>query len=88
MVCQRRRAAKVIPSQEILNKKLWLLECFQNIPCDPCAHACPYDAILPFTDIYNLPLVDYDKYRLWTMYFILPRATIFIIDMNYSSEKL
>ncbi len=80
---------KVIPSQEILNKKaVVIIECFQNIPCDPCAHACPYDAILPFTDINNLPLVDYDKcIGCGLCISSCPGLAIFVIDMNYSSEK-
>jgi len=28
-----------------------VIECYQSIPCDPCATACPRGAILPFVDI-------------------------------------
>jgi len=38
-----------------------VIECFQSIPCDPCATACPRGAILPFADINDRPIIDDDK---------------------------
>ena len=32
-----------------------IIECFQEIPCNPCTISCPFDAILPMEDINNLP---------------------------------
>ena len=35
------------------------VECFQEIPCDPCHAACPTGAIGAFVDINDLPAVDH-----------------------------
>src|SRR6056297_485525 len=52
---------KVIPPSKVLAQgPVVIVECFQNIPCDPCAASCPSGAIQPFEDINDLPLVDYD----------------------------
>ena len=32
-----------------------IIECFQEIPCNPCTISCPFDAILPMEDINDLP---------------------------------
>lgn len=37
-----------------------LLECFQEIPCNPCSTSCPFHAILPMEDINDLPRLEAD----------------------------
>ncbi|NLA95740.1 MAG: 4Fe-4S binding protein [Clostridiaceae bacterium] len=32
-----------------------IIECFQEIPCNPCTISCPFGAILPMGDINDLP---------------------------------
>ncbi len=32
-----------------------VIECFQEIPCNPCSLACPFQAIRPMADINELP---------------------------------
>ena len=80
---------KVMPPEDILAKKpVVMVECFQNIPCDPCAASCPFGAILPFEDINDLPAVDYDKCTgCGICVTSCPGLAIFVLDMNYSDKE-
>jgi Fe-S-cluster-containing hydrogenase component 2/bacterioferritin-associated ferredoxin len=50
------------PGLEVLSqKKCVVVECSQNIPCNPCESACPHDAIIVGEPITNLPVVDKEK---------------------------
>ena len=50
------------PGMETLkNKKCVVIECKQNIPCNPCESACPHHAITIGNPITNLPVVDSEK---------------------------
>lgn len=47
------------PGEEILTqKKCVVVECSQNIPCNPCEAACPHHAIVVGEPITNLPVVN------------------------------
>lgn len=50
------------PGEEVLaKKKCVVVECEQNIPCNPCEAACPHQAIIVGEPITNLPVVDPEK---------------------------
>lgn len=50
------------PGEEVLSqKKCVVIECRQNIPCNPCEAACPHHAITIGEPITNLPVVDKGK---------------------------
>lgn len=50
------------PGLDTLNKKKCVVvECKQNIPCNPCENACPHGAIVVGNPITNLPVVDPEK---------------------------
>lgn len=50
------------PGEEVLaKKKCVVVECEQNIPCNPCEAACPHQAITVGEPITNLPVVDPEK---------------------------
>lgn len=50
------------PGMEALSKKKCVvIECKQNIPCNPCEAACPHHAITIGEPITNLPVVDTEK---------------------------
>lgn len=50
------------PGTGVLNKKKCIvIECQQNIPCNPCEAACPHHAITVGEPITNLPVVDPEK---------------------------
>jgi ferredoxin len=80
---------KVVPDKKRLAKgPVVIIECFQKIPCDPCAASCKLGAIKPFKDINDLPIVDFDKCTgCGICISSCPGLAIFVIDMNYSDEK-
>jgi len=80
---------KVIPDKKRLAQgPVVIIECFQKIPCDPCAISCKLGAIKPFKDINDLPQVDFDKCSgCGICISSCPGLAIFVIDMNYSEEK-
>ena len=49
-----------LPNKKQLEKGVAIIECVQNIPCNPCVDACPFNAI-SMKDINDLPVVDFDK---------------------------
>lgn len=50
------------PGEKVLGqKKCVVIECRQNIPCNPCESACPHHAITVGEPITNLPVVDPEK---------------------------
>jgi len=80
---------KVIPDKKRLAQgPVVIIECFQKIPCDPCAISCKLGAIKPFKDINDLPIVDFDKCTgCGICISSCPGLAIFVIDMNYSDNK-
>lgn len=49
-----------LPSKKQLEKGVAILECVQDIPCDPCVDSCPVNAI-SMKDINAPPVNDFDK---------------------------
>ena len=80
---------KIIPGKKRLARgPVVIIECFQKIPCDPCAISCKFGAIKPFKDINELPQVDFDKCSgCGICISSCPGLAIFVIDMNYSEGK-
>ncbi|MDO9555630.1 MAG: 4Fe-4S binding protein [Atribacterota bacterium] len=80
---------KVIPDKKRLAQgPVVIIECFQKIPCDPCAISCKLGAIKPFKDINDLPIVDFDKCTgCGICISSCPGLAIFVIDMSYSEEN-
>jgi len=81
--------SKVIPDQERLSQgAVAIIECFQKIPCDPCAASCKFGAIQPFKDINDLPQIDFDKCTgCGACISACPGLAIFVIDQNYSDKE-
>ncbi len=48
------------PTNEQLKKGVAIIECIQEIPCDPCVAICPVDSI-SMKDINDTPKIDYNK---------------------------
>ena len=80
---------KIIPDKKRLAQgPVVIIECFQKIPCDPCAISCKLGAIKPFKDINDLPQVDFEKCTgCGICISSCPGLAIFVIDMNYSDDK-
>ncbi|NLB50519.1 MAG: 4Fe-4S binding protein [Clostridiaceae bacterium] len=72
----------VLPSAERRAKGPYaVIECFQEIPCNPCSDSCPFDAILPLEDINELPQLVPDLCTgCGICAGVCPGLAIFIID--------
>jgi Fe-S-cluster-containing hydrogenase component 2 len=79
----------VLPSpQRLAQGPVAIIECFQEIPCDPCSAACRRGAILPFTDICGLPRVDHALCNGCGLCVIhCPGLAIFVVDLSKSSDR-
>lgn len=49
------------PKLEDLKRPKAIIECYENIACNPCSTSCPFEAITIGKDINNLPVVDFNK---------------------------
>lgn len=66
-----------------------IVECFQRIPCNPCATACIKGAIIPFDDINNLPKIEHDNCNGCSLcVFNCPGLAIMVIDYTYSESHV
>ena len=49
------------PTLETLLKPKAIIECYQQIPCNPCETSCPFEAITIGNDINHTPVIDFSK---------------------------
>ena len=65
-----------------------IIECFQPIPCNPCATSCPRNAILPFEDINDIPIIDNNKCNGCGICITkCPGLAIMVVDMTWSETR-
>ena len=82
-------AEAVLPSLERLGKgPVVVIECFREIPCNPCAAACPRGAIQPFADINDRPVVDVDRCNGCGLCIShCPGLAIRVVDLTWSETE-
>ncbi|HNZ50771.1 MAG TPA: 4Fe-4S binding protein [Bacilli bacterium] len=49
------------PNLESLQKPKAIIECYEEIPCNPCSTSCPFKAIYIGPNINKRPQVDFNK---------------------------
>ncbi len=78
----RDQLERLLPSAERRARGPYaMIECFQEIPCNPCSTACPFNAILPMKDINEIPAIDLDRCTgCGVCAGVCPGLAIFIID--------
>jgi Fe-S-cluster-containing hydrogenase component 2 len=74
------------PGAECLERrKVAVLECVEDIPCNPCEVACPTGAIVVGTPITNLPRIDGEKCTGCSLCVaICPGLAIFVVEKNHA----
>jgi Fe-S-cluster-containing hydrogenase component 2 len=80
--------APIYPSAERLAAgPVAIVECFQEIPCNPCIKACRRGSISMPRDINDLPVVDFDSCNGCGLCISLcPGLAIFVVDTTYSKD--
>jgi len=79
----------LLPSNQRLNKgPVVVVECVQEIPCDPCAEACPKKAITIEGNITNIPKVNFELCNGCTLCIsCCPGLAIFVVNKNYNEKE-
>ena len=77
------------PSEERFQKgPVAVIECIQEIPCDPCAYACSQGAISVGRPITRLPRLDEEKCTGCGLCIpSCPGLAIFVVDKTYSPRE-
>ena len=77
------------PSKERLEKgAVAVIECIQEIPCNPCETACKFKAIIIGEPITNLPRLIEDKCKgCGECIPSCPGLAIFLVDLAYSPNE-
>ena len=88
-IADREDIDSVWPSEERLSKgPVVIVECFQEIPCNPCETSCPRKAITVGSDINALPQVDHSKCNGCSICVArCPGLAVFVVDASGDRES-
>lgn len=76
------------PKERLIKGPVAIIECFQQIACNPCTKACPQGAIHMEPDINALPKLDFDACSgCGICVSRCPGLAIFVVDMSYSETE-
>jgi len=82
-------ARGAVPTKERLAAgPVVMVECIENIPCNPCAYACPRKAITIDGELTDTPKVDFSKCNGCTLCIAkCPGLAIFVVHKNFSKTE-
>lgn len=76
------------PSEERLNEgPVAVIECLEEIPCNPCETACPKKSITVGYPITNLPEFNETCTGCGKCLVVCPGLAIFLVDKNHSPNE-
>ncbi len=80
---------KILPPDSIREGGPYvIMECFEEIPCDPCYTSCPTGAVEKFDNINDLPKINFPKCTGCGICISkCPGVAVFVIDETYSPKK-
>ncbi len=90
VVSPRDLAARgAVPTKERLAAgPVVMVECIENIPCNPCAYACPRKAITIEGELTDTPKVDFDKCNGCALCIAkCPGLAIFVVHRDFSKTE-
>jgi len=78
-----------LPSKERREKCPYaVIECWQEIPCDPCVASCPFHSITDMENINDLPEIDHATcIGCGLCIHTCPGLAIFVIDETYGTSE-
>lgn len=72
----------------LLKGPVVVIECLQEIPCNPCENVCPFGVIRVGEPIINLPMIDEDKCTgCGACIAFCPGLAIFVVDYTFSKDE-
>jgi len=82
-------ARGAVPTKERLAAgPVVMVECIENIPCNPCAYACPRRAITIDGELTDTPKVDFSKCNGCTLCIAkCPGLAIFVVHKDFSKTE-
>jgi sarcosine oxidase subunit alpha len=83
------KKAKLLPSLERFDKgPVVIIECVENIPCNPCVDACARKVITIKGAITNIPEADFNKCNGCKVCIArCPGLAIFVVHKNYNDKE-
>jgi Fe-S-cluster-containing hydrogenase component 2 len=78
-----------VPSEQRLSAgPVVMVECIENIPCNPCAYACPRKAITIEGELTDTPKVDFSKCNGCTLCIAkCPGLALFVVHKGFSKTE-
>ncbi|HIP99899.1 TPA: 4Fe-4S dicluster domain-containing protein, partial [Candidatus Bipolaricaulota bacterium] len=74
---------RVPPLERLRRGACAVIECVEEIPCNPCEESCPVGAIRIGEKITTLPVIDFDRCTgCGTCLGVCPGLAIFLVDLS------